>query len=396
MLKYIQNLSGKIYHRYRNREALFMVTLVFEHSTDIHWMKDVVQFPLALADESGIKGAEIITRPNNKQGILSTKITLRYFGYPIKENFSKYENADFHEINGDYKWYHDACSLASKSSKVLILYPFYGNHFKGARVYKIKRWLRGKRATVVLKSDGTLRDLAYSKVNFYKRLLFFFKFFFIDFIVCENLETFCSIKRQKLFLLNKLVYLPNCPLSIYNTQLPAQFDNRENAFLFVGRINDYEKGADILLEAWGRVNNELSGWRLYMVGPCTEEFKKEWVNKFQHIFEENVIWLGNQDPEKLLRLYNKVKIVVTPSRKEGVPIVLSEAVLSGCAFIGTSVGEIPDMLDGLPGLVSDSDDLGKTLIEFAGNDDILKFQSSVLKERVKDRNWRLQASKIKI
>lgn len=375
---------------------LFMVTLVFEHSTDIHWMKDVVQFPLALATENNIDGVEIITRPNNKQSLLTTKINLRYFGDPIEENFVKYENADFHGIDGDYTWYHNACSLASKFSRVLILYPFYGNHFKGARVYKIKRWLTGKKATVVLKSDGTLRALANTKSNFFKKIYFFFKYFFIDSIVCENFETFCSIKRQKFFLFNKLVYLPNCPLNIYNTQLPEQFDNRENAFLFVGRINDHEKGADILLETWGRLNSELAGWHLYMVGPCTEEFKKEWVNKFQHIFVENVIWLGNQDPERLLRLYNKVKIVVTPSRKEGVPIVLSEAVLSGCAFIGTSVGEIPDMLDGLPGLVPNSDDLGKTLLEFAGNDDILKFQSAVLMERVKDRNWRLQASKIKI
>lgn len=372
-----------------------MVTLVFEHATDVHWMKDVAQFPLAIAAVNNIDGAEIITRPNNKQDLLSTKISLRYFGDPLKGNFIKYEIADFHGINGDYNWYHAACDLASSSSKILILYPFYGDHFKGSRIYKIKRWLRGKKATVILKSDGTFRDLARSRFDIYKKLSLFFKYFFIDFIICENHETFFLLKKQRAFLLNKLVYMPNCPLGIYNDQVPERFDNRENAFLFVGRINDPEKGADILLNAWSNLKTELKNWQLYMVGPCTQEFKDDWLNRFQKNSVKNVVWLGNQDPENLIRLYNKVKVVITPSRKEGVPIVLSEAALSGCGFIGTSVGEIPDMLKGLPGLVSNIDELEKTILEFTKNDDIIKSQSAILMQRVKDRSWKLQAQKIK-
>ena len=373
------------------------VVLVFEPASDAHWMKDVVQFPNAFSQLIHKTNATLITRPNHKQNELRKHIKVEYFGNVINENFSNFEYSDFtlSKLVTDKKWYLQACSKASQLGGTLILYPWYGDAFKGAQLFKIRCWLRLKRSVVILKTDGLLREKAERRASLKEIVKDYLKFIFIDKIICENYNDYSLLRNNQKHLSSKIIFIPNCPLDMYQTNCLVPYMNRAKIFLFVGRIGDKEKGVDILIENWLKVFDKIEGWILQLVGPCTEEFKNGWILKiFEAGAERTIQWYSSATPEVLLQHYSNARVVICSSRKESGPIVLSEAVLSGCAFIGSAVGEIPHLLKGLPGLVNNTDKLGDEILLFASNDTVGREQAIELKKRMGDRKWSEQVKKL--
>ncbi len=305
-----------------------------------------------------------------------------------------FKNGEYSSIKTDAAWYQEACKVASGIGGILILYPFYGDALAGSRIFKVSRWMRGKRGTVIIKSDGTLMQNIKGSENLPLKIRLFFKYFFIDKVICENENDFNQFKRSHPFFSRKLFLLPNSPLELYSNQEVIPISQRENCFLFVGRVSDEEKGADILLDTWINFQRDIPGWTLLLAGPCSEYFKTKWSRKLANLGLANVYWLGSQQPESLLKLYQTSKIVICTSRKESGPIVLAEAALSGCAFISSAVGEVPLILRGLRGLVFDMNFLGNEMVLFANNPDLIYEQAAVLHERMAGRSWTQQVKKI--
>ncbi|HEY5370597.1 MAG TPA: glycosyltransferase family 4 protein [Hanamia sp.] len=372
------------------------VVIVFEPASDVHWMKDVVQLPNAFAQKLYNKNAILIARPNHSQIEIGRHIQIELFGKHLNENDAFFKKSDYSKIVTDPQWYINACKKAATLGAVLILYPFYGNAYKGARQFKITRWLKGRKAIVIIKSDGTLLERSAQKVSvkqqFKDRLLYFF----FDKIICENQKIYEDMLINNPHLNSKLVFIPNCPLDIYHGK-KIPYTEKANKFLFVGRVDDKEKGADILLNTWLKIANQLPNWKLEIAGPCSKEYQERWEEKFiDNRIMDSVIWSGPAGPKELVTKYNHAKIVVCSSRKESGPIVLSEAILSGCAFIGTEVGEIPFLLKGLEGIIDSENDMGEVMLKFARNESLGEEQSKRLLLKMKDRTWGKQVEKIKI
>lgn len=367
------------------------IILVFEITTDSFWMKDVVQFPLAIA-KNGEGKACIITRKNDSQTELSKHIGLHYLGKSSNGKF----NFDLSKLKVSHFWYLRACIEASRLGEILILYPFFGNPILGAILFKLLRLLKLKTGKVIIKSDGYLQFLANRKSRLLK-LLATMHFPFFDQIICENKIIYQKVIKDYPNLQKKIVYLPNCPLDIYHKQQIIDYNDRPKNFLFVGRVSDREKGADILLDNWISIGSRLPDWKIFLVGICSEEFKINWKTKLsEHDLLETVVWINGATPEELLYYYNHSRVVICSSRKESGPIILSEAALSGCAFIGTCVGEIPSVLSGLSGLVVNHEDLADLMIEFANNQSLAKHQAGELYLRMKNRKWEVQAKKVSL
>lgn len=370
------------------------VVLVFEPASDAHWMKDVVQFPNALAEELFKKKAILLTRPNNYQQEIAQHIDLVFLGGMVRENETVFATSNFSAIVTDRQWYSEACKIAAKLGNILILYPWYGNPFKGAFSFKLRRWFKNKRGTVILKTDGLLQDRAAHHTTLKQRWKDLRQFYLIDKIIIENRRVYTDLRRYSPQFTSKLAYIPNCPVDIYSNEKLVRYSDRHNKILFVGRVDDWEKGADILLEAWINIASQITTWRLEIAGPCSKTFKEHWSNKLKVMnIEKSIHWVGPKDPVELITHYSSSKIVVCSSRKESGPIILSEAALSGCAFIGTMVGEIPEVLDGLPGLIQGSVTLEDQILYFIKHSEVAEAQSKMLLHRMKDRKWSLQIKK---
>lgn len=147
----------------------------------------------------------------------------------------------------------------------------------------------------------------------------------------------------------KLAYVPN-PIEIPTIQENIQ---REKSVLHVGKLIA-QKAHDVLLHAWVLVVKDHPDWRLDLVGdgPRMEEMKALCVELG---IEDSTHWHGwCSDVE---RFYQSSSIFVLPSRFEGTPNALMEAMSFGmpCIISDQTGGGLDFVEQDVSGLIVQSD-----------------------------------------
>lgn len=130
--------------------------------------------------------------------------------------------------------------------------------------------------------------------------------------------------------------------------------------LFVGRVT-YGKGVHVLLKAFTMLAKQHPDLKLVVAGPLSERFGEEGISGYAQALmayarrllpRDSYVFTGAVDRETLRRLYSTAYVCVLPSYFEAFPMVLIEAMASGCPVIGTNTGGIPDIIvDGYNGLL---------------------------------------------
>lgn len=137
---------------------------------------------------------------------------------------------------------------------------------------------------------------------------------------------------------NKVKYLPNGFFSDL-ADVDLSKIKKEKIILTVGRIGTYQKKTELLIESLIELENDLKDWKVYLVGPMTEDFKI-WLNNrlVDHSKLKNkIVITGNiTDKKELYQIYAKSSIFVLPSRYEGFPLVIQEAMHFACYPIITN------------------------------------------------------------
>lgn len=106
---------------------------------------------------------------------------------------------------------------------------------------------------------------------------------------------------------------------------------------------DPRKGVDVLLRACARIGSGID-FRLVVFGDGSEkETLKQWVDEAG--LSERVRFCGSVCQRDLARVLAEADIFVMPSRRDGAPNALVEAMASGLACVGTAVGGIPDLIE---------------------------------------------------
>lgn len=124
---------------------------------------------------------------------------------------------------------------------------------------------------------------------------------------------------------------------------------------FVGRLS-HEKGADVLLDALSRLKARGFPGGLAIAGSGPEAARLEALARTAGLGLV-VKFLG--DVSAVDALYESVDVVVLPSRSEGLPNVLLEALHAGKPVIATRVGAVADVLsDPRAGTIVTPDDAG--------------------------------------
>lgn len=102
--------------------------------------------------------------------------------------------------------------------------------------------------------------------------------------------------------------------------------------LFVGRLGR-QKGLDLLLTAWAEMVRRPAPPRLLIVGPGEAE---NWIGQARALgLERWVSFLGGR--EDVANLYRAADLFVFPSRAEGCPNAVLEAMASGLPVVATNV-----------------------------------------------------------
>ncbi len=111
---------------------------------------------------------------------------------------------------------------------------------------------------------------------------------------------------------------------------------------FIGRLTDYEKRAEDLVLIGAMLHKQGVKYRLDIAGN-SEDSKEDFTKRFREAgVAEYVAFHGWQAKESIQTLLNKTDVVLLTSNSEGMPLVMMEALASGCAFAGTRVSGVDD------------------------------------------------------
>lgn len=103
---------------------------------------------------------------------------------------------------------------------------------------------------------------------------------------------------------------------------------RKNIILAVGRLGDFLKGFDLLIESFAKIKNQ--DWELHIAGGDENgQDLKDLGSKLGVL--DRIKFLGKV--REIDKVYAQAGIFVIPSRSEGFPNVLAEAMAAGCACI---------------------------------------------------------------
>jgi glycosyltransferase involved in cell wall biosynthesis len=194
----------------------------------------------------------------------------------------------------------------------------------------------------------------------------------------SGVESMCSFVEP-----HKLAFVPN-PLAPtnHNGGLEAQpVDSL--VFLTIGRLV-WDKAHDVLLDAFAKTADELKQWRLAIVGDGRDgQTLRAQAEKLG--IAGRVDWHGVVgDPHQL---YRTATIFVLPSRVEGMPNVLLEAMSYGLPVIVSDgpPGPLELVEDGVTGLVfpvNQPTALAQALMRLANDEQLRKRLGAAAKSRV--------------
>lgn len=142
----------------------------------------------------------------------------------------------------------------------------------------------------------------------------------------------------------KICVIPN---ALRNVQLYPDV-KRQNLVLAVGRLKDHLKGFDRLIEAFALIKNK--DWKLAFAGG--DEEGEHLKNQARELgIYDRISFLGKV--KDMDRVYAQAGIFVIPSRSEGFPNALCEAMAAGlpCISFDFVAGPRDIITDGLDGLL---------------------------------------------
>ncbi len=155
---------------------------------------------------------------------------------------------------------------------------------------------------------------------------------------------------------------------------------KRKQILFCGAIG-HRKGVDVLLDAWTKVHEELTDWKLLVVGPRDPGFP---IPDLPRLEVRQAV-----AHTEALRLMTDAAIAVLPSRNEALPMFLIEAMARGCVPIATRVGDVGELLgEGAGVLVAPGEfsELAQALLDVGRDDGARAELGRRARQRVVDRH----------
>lgn len=131
--------------------------------------------------------------------------------------------------------------------------------------------------------------------------------------------------------------------------IPERSGDGACRIVFAGVLSE-RKGLKELLSALGTDPLKHMSWHLEVAGNGEQGPFREQAQTLG--FEDKVRFHGWVDQDGMRRLLSGCDIMVLPSRNEGLPMIIIEAMAHGLAVVSTPVGSIRDALeDGVTGLL---------------------------------------------
>ncbi|MEO9570754.1 MAG: glycosyltransferase [Polaribacter sp.] len=211
------------------------------------------------------------------------------------------------------------CNRAIGNKKCKIISVFHNAPNKNARVTDID---------IVLSESG---------LSFFKKKILNLKRFFTESVirlsmhyVYKNSDQYVILSESFKKIFFNYAMLKKAPkLSVITNPLTIEevnwkMSDKEKVLIYVGRIDYNQKRVERIVDLWSEVNENLTGWKLQIVGDGPEKEKLEIKVKEKNI--KNISFEGFQNP---LEYYKRASILLLTSEYEGFGLVLVEGMQYG-------------------------------------------------------------------
>jgi glycosyltransferase involved in cell wall biosynthesis len=196
-------------------------------------------------------------------------------------------------------------------------------------------------------------------------------------------------------LIDKCFIIP-CGVELGNINRNNMKQN--NYILGLGRQR-YEKGFDLLIEAFGKISSSFPDIKLILAGDGAER------NSLARLAEslglsERTFFYGEAGRSEVGELLTKCRFLVVPSRIESFGVVILEAMSLGKAVIASTVGGIPELIrDQDTGILvspENTEELSRKMEYLLANENVVKEIGSRAAKAVEGvYNWDCIAEKYK-
>jgi glycosyltransferase involved in cell wall biosynthesis len=160
-------------------------------------------------------------------------------------------------------------------------------------------------------------------------------------------------------------------------------DNCNGAILCVGHPYNIN-GVDILIQAFKLIEKDYPDVTLKIIGHCDDRKQYEDLaeGSFRISFHKGMFY------NEIVSEFEKCRFFVLPSRTEGLPRVLVEAMACGKAVIASRVGGIPEVVEeNRTGLLFESENYNELAVkmrQFLDNPDMMQRMGEAGYQRAKD------------
>lgn len=295
-----------------------------------------------LANELSQRGYDVhilLYKSDSKDYTLNDSITCHYFDKNTNDYYTSTRN-NIISINPD-----------------IIIAMMYSNFFK---VLQATRHLN---IPIIASDHSSFKWNPTEK----KKIIRYYYYNFADVVtvLSENDREFMKDTLHNM----KVMYNP---LSFPRLDHPTQ---RTKTILCAGSLQRWKiKGFDNMIKMWGKIAHKHPDWCLEIAGDGTDDDIMYLTNLVQkeNVFD-SVYFLGwCEDIDKIMQ---KSSIFALPSRTEGFPCVLLEAMSQGCVPVSFEIyGNIQEIItDGEDGFIVPNDDLdafAEKLEELIDNEDL--------------------------
>jgi len=111
----------------------------------------------------------------------------------------------------------------------------------------------------------------------------------------------------------------------------------------VAAVNVRYKGQQYVIKAISKLNKEGYNFEYHLVGGGDKSYLKSIAEKYN--VADKVKFLGTLPHEKIFDYLDNIDIYIQPSKQEGLPRALIEAMSRGCPSLGSKVGGIPELIN---------------------------------------------------
>ena len=168
-------------------------------------------------------------------------------------------------------------------------------------------------------------------------------------IQCRKLDKIFALTAMQKEEISNLYAIDKARIAVtgagYNDKLFFQDEKKssdEIRLIYAGKLSN-AKGVPWLLKTLAKIDS--FDWHLDLVGGGSGEERKNCL-KLAESLENNVTVNGAIPQSKLAELFRQSDIFILPSFYEGVPLVVLEAVASGCRVVVTDLPGVRELLEG--------------------------------------------------